>query len=221
MADQPITAPREDEPNPFAPPRSDLNDRWGMSDPEAEALRRAHVQEESYVKALAIVNFAYFLLFGAMAANYAWILISHLRGRTNAPWIIRPGFVALQVIIYGMPILALGAACGFFMRKRWTLRFEFLLALCLFLDWALEPLIRSNPLPMLEFFAQTVMLLAVASPMLSVLDLKGSLIFDAEYTHAIESTPHIKVRPKLPLELKLIMGGFVVVFLVLLGFSTA
>ena len=39
MAEKPTTAPPEDEPNPYAPPQADFNDRSGVVDPEVEALR--------------------------------------------------------------------------------------------------------------------------------------------------------------------------------------
>lgn len=214
MLEEPITAAREDESNPFAPPQSDLSDHWGIGDPQAEALRRVHIQEESYVKALAIVNFVYVFWFGAVAANLEWILFAHLRGGVSAPWIVRPGYVAMQVVSCGLPIFALGAALGFFRRRSWALRFELLTALCLLLSFALDPLIRSTPTSALLFIASTALVAALAAPMLNVWDLRRSAVFTPEYALAVAATPHIKARPKLSVGLTL---STVVLFLVATG----
>ncbi len=71
MAEEPITAPPEDEPNPYAPPQLDFSDRAGIVDPEVEATRRAHLKDESYVKALTIVNLVYAVGLGAYVINRA------------------------------------------------------------------------------------------------------------------------------------------------------
>ncbi len=36
MAEMPTNAPPDDEPNPYAPPQADFNDRSGIVDPEVE-----------------------------------------------------------------------------------------------------------------------------------------------------------------------------------------
>jgi hypothetical protein len=204
MADPAISASQKDDPNPFAPPRADFSDRSGSFDREAEELRRAHVRDESYVKALTIINFIYFLLYGASAAYYEWILISHLNGRVSAPWIVRPGFVLLQSILCSMPVLALGAAVGFLRRKRWALVLELLFTVCLFLNWMLAPLVATKAPSVLEFIATGAFVLAIAAPMLNVWDLRRSIVFAPEYDLAVAATPRVEVRPKLSGELKLI-----------------
>jgi hypothetical protein len=221
MADQPDFAMREDDHKPSTPSQSDLGERAGAGVLSADALRHAHLDEESYVKALAIANLAYFLFFGVIATYYARVLFYHLRGRINAPWVVQPYFLPIQIIIYALPIFALSAAWGFFRRKRWALRLEFLVAVCLFLSWATDPLARRYPLTILGRIGQTVMVLAIAAPMFNVPELRGSVIFGAEYDRAVRATPSIRAWPKLTLKLTLIAVVFFVVFLILFGLSMA
>jgi hypothetical protein len=197
MADRAISASRTDDANPFAPPQTDFSDRSGSFDHEAEDLRRAHFEEESYVKALAITNLVYFLLFGAMAAYLEWFFISQLKGLAGAPFVVPPGYVAKQFIVCSMPFFALGAALGFLRRKRWALALELLITVCLFLIWLLEPLTRSKPGSVTEFIGTGALVLAIAAPMLNVWDLRRSIVFALEYDLAVAATPNIEVRPKL------------------------
>jgi hypothetical protein len=204
MADPALSASQTDDPNPFAPPRTDLSYRSGALDREAEDFRRAHVKDESYVKALTITNFIYFLLFGYNAAYNEWIFISQLKGLVGTPFIVTPGYVANQFIICSMPVFALGAAIGFLRRKRWALALELLMTVCLFLIWMLDPLIRSPAPSVREFIATGAFVLAIAAPMLNVWDLRRSIVFSPEYDLAVAATPNIKVRPRLSNGLPLI-----------------
>ena len=98
MVDRPIAQERRDEWNPFAAPQSDRSQTPTKPDPET-AVRRDHLKEESYVKALAIVNFAYVFFCGAYLASRVRILIAHLREPSHAPWIVDPGNIAEQLIV--------------------------------------------------------------------------------------------------------------------------
>lgn len=148
-----------------------------------------------------------------------WFLVSHLLGRVNAAWTLNSGYVVFRLILFASTIIALAAAYGFLKRKRWALRLEFLVVLCFLLVWAIEPLIRVKPYSILEFLAHTVFLLLIASPMLNVPELRGSVVFDPEYTHTVEMTSYIRVGPDLSLDLKLIAIAVFVVFAILLGFD--
>ncbi len=114
-----ITEQQSDDPgNPYAAPTVDMGDPWTHGPPEALELRRAHRREESYVKGLAIINFAYAVLFGIAAVQEVSILIGYLAGQANAAWIVRPARIASLVVSVCMPIAAFGAGCGFLRRKR-------------------------------------------------------------------------------------------------------
>ncbi len=221
MPIQPPSGPGEDAANPYAAPTAEPGDRRASNSPEALALRFAHRRDESYVKALAIINIAYVLLFGLNASHSIWILLSHLAGRVSAPWIMQPGGFAGLVLQSWMPIAALGAACGFLRRKRWALRFEWSLAACWFSAWALEPFIRSGPMPHLEYIGNAVLLLAFTVPMLNSWDLPSSMVFEPEYADAVAATRRIWAPPKLPLELILIAFAFFVVGVVLIALSSS
>jgi hypothetical protein len=221
MADQPNSITGEDSANPYAAPTAELADPWNRGDPEALALRRAHRKEESYVKGLAITNFLYFLFFGAGSIPEISILINHLTGRVRAPWIVQPARFAMFFFAACMPIAALGAAWGFLGRARWARWFELALAACWFLMWALEPVVRSNhPRPGLELLALALANLALAAPTLTAWHLRGSAVFDRQYSDAIAATRHIRVWPKLPLKLALIaLALFVVAYVLIARFS--
>ncbi len=221
MAEMPITVPPDDEPNPYAPPKSDFSDRSGIVDPEVEALRRAHLKDESYVKALTIVNLVYAVGLGAYLITRAQILISHLSGRTDSSWIVRPVRLAEQLVDAVTLICALGAACGFFMRKRWALRFELVLALGFVLNGIIEPLLHSRPAPILTFIGPIAVGLMLASPMLEVSRLRRSVVFDPAYARTVKATAHIKAWPKLSRKLTLIVVVLFVAVVVLGIFGNA
>ncbi len=219
MADQARTEPYGDPGNPYAAPAVDFNDPWTDGPADALALRRTHRREESFVKGLAIANFLYMLFFGASAVYELSILIGHLAGRMSAPWIVRPGWIAMLAVMVCMPIAALGAAWGFLGRKRWASWCELTLALLWVLMVALEPLIRSVPRPAQEFLGLTAAHLMLAAPMLSAWNLRGSVVFDADYSAAIAATRGLWFWPKIPGKIILLAIVFFVVALVLIGVS--
>jgi hypothetical protein len=210
---------REDPGNPYSAPAVDFSDPWSDGPADALALRRAHRREESFVKGLAIANFLYALLFGTGAAYEFSILIGHLAGRVDAPWIVRPGWIASLVLTAFLPIAALGAACGFLRRKRWALSCELAFAACWFGLWAIEPLIKSDPRPALEFIGLTAGHLMLAAPMLSAWYLRRSPVFGAEYSDSITATRQIWFWPRIPAKIVLAAIVFFVVALVLVGLS--
>jgi hypothetical protein len=113
MIDRPTDADIEDRRNPYSAPAVDFSDPWRDGPPDALALRRVHRREESLVKGLAISNFLYMLFFGTGAVYEFSILIGHLAGRVDAPWIVRPGWIVSLVLTAFLPIAALGAALRF------------------------------------------------------------------------------------------------------------
>jgi hypothetical protein len=220
MADQLNTELGEDPGNPYAAPLADLGDPWSIGAPEALALRWAHRRDESYVKLLAIANVLYVLLFGPWAGRLIWILMSHTAGWVNAPWVVNRGWLVQIFVLSCMPIAALGAAWGFFTRKRWALWFEQALAACWGSFWALQPLVATELIPALELIGTTALFVALALPMLNAWDLRSSAVFDREYSDAIAATRHIGVLPKLSLDLTLIAIVLLVVGIVLMVLSS-
>ncbi len=219
MADQARTEPYGDPGNPYAAPAVDFSDPWRDGPVDALALRQAHRREESYVKGLAIANFLYTLFFGAAAAFEISILIGYLTGQVNAPWVVRPGWIGMILVLVTMPVAALGAAWGFLRRKRWAVWCELTLAMLWVLMVGLEPLIKSDPRPALEFLCLIAGHLMLAAPMLSAWHLRGSVVFDAEYSAAIAATRGLWFWPKIPGKIILLAFVFFVVALVLFGFS--
>ena len=74
----------------------------------------ATFEDESYVKALAITNLVYFLLFGAMAAYYEWFFISQPERPCGRPFlVVPPGYVANQFIVCSMPFFGQSPPWGF------------------------------------------------------------------------------------------------------------
>jgi hypothetical protein len=215
-----ITAQQSDDPgNPYAAPTVDMGDPWTHGPPEALELRRAHRREESHVKGLAIINFAYAVLFGIAAFQEVSILIGYLAGQVNTPWIVRPARITSLVVSVCMPIAAFGAAYGFLRRKRWALRWELVFAALWFALWHLEPLFRSRPRPLLEFLGLAAGNLMLAAPMLEVWFLRRSVVFDAEYSNAIAETRHIWFWPRVSAKVVLVAFVLFVVACVLIGMS--
>jgi hypothetical protein len=219
MSEHLTTQQSEDPGNPYAAPTVDMSDPWSHGPPEALALRRANRRDESYVNGLAITNFAYALFFGFAAFQEISILISHVAGQINAPSIVRPARFTTLVVTVCMPIAAFGAAWGFLRRKRWALRWELALAALWCALFALEPLIRSRPRPLLELLGLAAGNLMLAAPMLSAWYLRRSVVFDAEYSNAIAETRHIWFWPKVSAKLVLVTFVLFGVACVLIGVS--
>ena len=219
MADRARTEPYGDPGNPYVAPAVDFSDPWSDGPADALALRRAHRREESFVKGLAIANVLYMLFFGTGAVYEFTILIGHLAGRVDAPWIVRPGWIVMLVVMVCIPIAALCAGWGFHRRKRWAFWCELTVAVLWAMMAALEPLIRSTPPPALEFLGVTAAHLMLSAPMLSAWYLRGSVVFDAEYSEAIAATRRVWFWPRIPGRIILLAIVFFVIALVLIGFS--
>ena len=219
MADQARTEPYGDPGNPYSAPAVDFRDPWRNGPADALALCQAHRREESYVKGLAIINFAYAVLFGFSEFQEVSILIGYLAGRIDAPWIVLPARLASLFVSVCMPIAAFGAAYGFLRRKRRAIRWELALAALWFALWAIEPLFRSRPRPAEEFLGLAAANLMLAAPMLGVWSLRGSVVFDAVYSNAIAETRHIWFWPRVPAKVVLVAFVLFVTALVLIGLS--
>ena len=170
------------------------------------------------MKGLAITNFLYTLFFGAGAEYEFSIVIGHLAGRLDAPWIVRPGWIVMLVVMVCIPIAALGAAWGFQSRKRWAIWCELTVAVSWALMVALDPLISSTPSPAVAFIGLIAAHLMLAAPMLSAWYLRGSVVFDADYSAAVAAT-RVWFWPKIPGKIILLAIVYFVVALVLFGFS--
>ena len=218
MAEQTTAEASDDPGNPYAAPPVDFGDPWSDAPADALALRRAHRREESYVKGLAIANFLYTLFFGTGAVYEFSILIGHLAGRVDAPWIVRPGWIAMLIVMAYIPIAALCAGWGFLRRKRWAIWCELTVAVSWIVMVALDPLISSTPSPAVDYLGLTAAHLMLAAPMLSAWYLRGSVVFDAEYSAAIAATRGLWFWPKIPGKIILLAIIFFVVALVLIGF---
>lgn len=206
MPAEPVDSSNADHLDPYAPPQADLNDHWGAGDPEMEEIRRAHLAEESYVKSLVILNCVYGLLFGcSFCSYYSYILAGHVTGRLSAPWIARPDWIALQIDHWCIVFIAIVAACGFRYRTKWACRAEALLVLCLFIVMSLGGFIiplMNNTFELLTFTATSLFWLGLVTPIFNVWDIRKSVIFERGYRRVVAGTPHIKVKAKLPLDLK-------------------
>ena len=223
MPAEPVDSTSEGLFNPYARPLTDINDHWVASDPEMEKIRRAHVAEESYVQALELLNCVYILLFGAYGCYCSCVLVGHLTGRTSAVWILRPDWIALQIGQVGIVVLGIVAVRALRNLAKWACRLEALLVLFLFICMALGLLIiplTGNNFDLLSFFANSLFGLFLATPTFNLLDLRKSVIFERDYRRVIAATPHIKVYPKLPGDLIVIMVLSFVGFLVF-GFVNA
>ena len=219
MADQPDAATSKDSVNPYAAPTAKVGDPWSKGDPAALELRRAHRRDDAYMKALVITNLIYALIFGAGAVAETSNLISHLAGGPNHPGLLPAGRFTGYVVSCFMPVAALGAAWGFFRRKRWALRFELALLACWFVLWAIEPLTRTSLGRGLQFIALTAIHLALAAPMLDAWRVRRSVVFEPEYAEAIAATRHLRVWPRLSLRATLITVALFVLATVLVGLA--
>jgi hypothetical protein len=165
---------------------------------------------------MGIVNYFYGLLIGASALYWLGLAILHASRRISAPWILRPGYLALIVTVGVMTVLATLAGYGFRRRRRWALGAEALFAVC-WLIWYFLWFLAPSRLPQfLEILAGTSLQLALACPMLDLWDVRHSIVFDKEYDRVVAETPSLRVRAKLPREYTLITGLFLVGFLLLL-----
>jgi hypothetical protein len=78
-----------------------------------ETVRRNHLAEESYVKAVGKSNFALTVAFGTMAGYYLRTTFMHASGSINAPWMLKPAWIALQINLCVLTLILAIAGYGF------------------------------------------------------------------------------------------------------------
>ena len=106
-----------------------------------------------------------------------------------------------------LAIVAIFAGVGFRRLARWAFRFEAVLAVCWLMLWFVASFFfRPTPRPFSETLAFLFFCLALAAPMMNLLDFRSSPVLDPGYEAVVSATPHIRVRSKMPLEPKLIGG---------------
>ena len=214
MLSLPISPPSDEFVCPPASPGGSL-EHAEAGEPTAETVRRAHLAEEAYAKALEIVNYFYGLLFAVPALVLIGLAVLHAAGTISAPWISRPGWLAMIVVLSAMAILATMAGYGFRRLRRWALGTEALVALCGLIWYFLWFLIPAQP-NVYQILMGTSFLLALASPMLDLWDIRRSVIFEGDYQRIIAATPSIRATPRLPREHARIAGLFLALFIILL-----
>ena len=157
------------------------------------------------MKAVGVVNGFYGCLFGFYAIGVIRFTVLHLFGRISAPWCVRPGWIALQVNSSFAVPLALAAGYAFYRLKPWALRIESLFLLCYSVQWPLSIFAYSKPTSLGEFIGGLLLVTAFLVPFINLWDVRKSAVFTPEYRRVIAATPGVRVRPKLPWELKLAM----------------
>jgi len=218
MMSQPMSPPSDEFFDPPASPTENLEHDAASGGPDVAEVRRAHVAEESYARALEIVNYVYGLLFAVPSLVLIGLAVLHAVGRISAPWIRRPGWLAMIGVLSAIAILATLAGYGFRHLRRWALWTEALVALCGLIWYFLLFVIPAQP-TVSQILMATSFLLALASPMLDLWDVRRSVIFDADYQRIIEATPDLHARPGLPREHTRIAGLFLALFIIFLLIS--
>jgi hypothetical protein len=212
MADQARTEPSEDLGNPYLAPTRELGQPWGTGDLELEAIRRANLTDEAYLKVLVRANVVIAAMMCAFGGYYLSFPVRHALGQINAPWVTKPNWMALYSLVVIMPFVSILAGYGLHRRKPWAIFVETVLVLNLLICWVFPLVNRDEPSPFMHFVAGAVFGLCVSTPFLNVWDLKDSAVFRSDYLQVVEATSHIRVKAKLPLSLRLMMGAFALVF---------
>jgi hypothetical protein len=215
MNDKPIGLAGENAGNPYAAPQAEIAEQWGAGDPELEAIRRAHRKEEAYIKALVRWHLALALLCAIFACTYLSFPIRHALGQINAPWVSKWNIVLCCMLLVAAPALGMLGAYALHRRKPWALRVESLLVLILFSALALPLANRDSPAAASDFVMTWILSLILTLPFLNLLELRGSKVLGSDYLRVMGETSYIRVKPKLPLMLKLLMIALGVVFIAL------
>ena len=205
MTDESAAKPGEDQGNPYTAPTAELGEPWGKGDPELEAIRRANLPEEAYLKMLVRANLGAAVLFGAAACYFLSFPIRHALGQIDAPWVYHPNWVVFFALLSAAPILSALGAYGLHRRKPWAIRVVSMLVFVYLIIWVFPLLNRATPAPVLHFVTGAVMALAVTIPFLNLWDLRHSAVLGRDYVRVMDATSYVRVKPKLPLSLRLIM----------------
>jgi hypothetical protein len=221
MPAEPVASPSEEPLNPYAPPRADVHDHWGASGPEMEVIRLAHLDEESCVKSLAIINCIYSLFFGFLCFGLLQSLIGYASGRFGATFYFGPEWIALLIDNGSVVVLGIVAGLGFRNRRKWACSADALLILCLLIDISLKIFIRLNlnDFHFLEFVSESLFWLALITPAFSLLHIRYSVVLESEYQRVVAATPHIKAQAKLPRDLIVIIVVLFVGSLILININ--
>ena len=129
--------------------------------------------------------------------------------------VLTPGLSQISGIFYitnlwSMAMLSIIAGVGMRRLKPWAVRIESLLALSWLISWFLAFVVSSEINSFLHILSVAFTYLTLAPPLLNLPDVRRSIIFDREYTRVIDATPFIRVKPRLPLELKVASVLFLV-----------
>ena len=131
----------------------------------------------------------YVLLFGA--CTYLSFPIRHALGQINAPWVSKWNIVLCCMLLVAAPVLGMLGAYALHRRKPWALRVESLLVLILFSALALPLANRDSPAAASDFVMTWILsLIGLTAPILNLLELRGSVVFESKYSDAVAATRH-------------------------------
>jgi hypothetical protein len=217
MTDRPDAPARDDAANPYAAPAATTGQPWGTGDPECEAIRRANLTDEAYLKALVRGNLVFAAFFGWCAIYHLSFPVRNAIGQISAPWATKPNWTVFYALEAAIPVLGILGAYGLARRKPWAIFVQMLLVLDLLIFWVFPCINRDEPTPVLQFVFGAVFALFLITPFLNVLDLRDSVVFGSDHLRVIDATSYIRVKPKFPLSLRLFMVALGL-FLLGLGF---
>ena len=174
MADRAQTEPYEDLDNPYLAPTRELGQPWGTGDLELEAIRRANLTDEAYLRILVRANFVIAAMICAVGGYYLSFPVRHALGQIEAPWIAKPNWIAFYALLVVMPVLCILSGYGLHRLKPWAILVETVLVLTLLIFWVFPLLNREDPTPIMHFVVGAIFGLCVATPFLNAWDLKDS-----------------------------------------------
>lgn len=196
---------------------ADLAAVFGPSDPET--IRRTHLRDESYLKAVGRANYLYALFFGAGVVYFMRLTFLQLSGRINAPWSIRPAWIAYEANGGVLALTALVAGYGFRRLRRWAMAAEGLFVVSFLVGLPLSILAQSRPPAAGEFVGEVLLMAAFLVPMINLWDVRRSGVFAPQYRRVVAATPGVRVVARLSWELKLVMLVLFVVATTVLALS--
>ncbi len=202
---------------PPTPPARAPRPFWKVRDPakltgtEAEALRMAFAADEAHLKALGWVNLIFAFNFAYSMGNFMMLAFRTAKGMILTPWAHTTYYIA---VIRLHPILVMSAtiaAFGLYRRRGWSTWAEFAFALTFA---AFMGLTIGHDLWIGE--AAEAVLTALGSlfyflPMTILLRPGYSTVVSAEYEQAVQDTPYIRVRAKLPRALKIKLAALILI----------
>ena len=175
---------------------------------------------------MGLVNYFYVIYFGGFSFYFTSFTYLHMIGEVNAPWSVRAGWLAFQADLWVTAALALVAGFGFRRLKPWALWVEALVVLCCLAHlpasiFAYSIFDYSTPMGLGYVAAGVSLTAALLVPLLNLLDSIRSDVLSPEYRRVIAATPGVRVRAKLPWELKLPALLFLAIYLVICTFMAA